>query len=121
MRKFWWLPFGLVIAACGGSGINLTYPHTKTLSVEFSNTSAAAIDMGMVGDLQTVAAGGKRTESHTRTWVAENQTETFLMQANAPGGLAAVSIQINGKESYGENLNGILVTWDGTTLRAVTR
>lgn len=121
MRKFWWLPFGLVIAACGGSGINLSFPHTKTLSVEFSNTSGAAIDMGMVGDLQSVAAGASRTESHTRTWVAENQTHTFLMNAQAPGGLASVSITISGKESYGENLNGILVTWNGTQLRAVTR
>jgi len=121
MRKFWWLPFGLVIAACGGSGINLSYPHTKTLAVEFRNTSGASIDMGMVGDLQPVAAGANRTENHTRTWVAETHTETFLMQANAPGGLAAVSIQINGRESYAENLNGILVTWDGTTLRAATR
>lgn len=97
------------------------YPNTKGLAVEFRNSGSATIEMGMVGGLQSQAPGTVRTEQATRTWATENHTETFLMQANAPGGLAAVSIQINGLESHAENLNGILVTWDGTTLRAVTR
>lgn len=111
----------LVIVACGGSGLEFVYPNTKELTIEFRNNGGAAIDMGMVGDLQSQAPGTSRTERQTRTWIAENHTETFLMQANAPGGLAAVSIQISGKESHAENLTGILVTWDGTTLRATTR
>lgn len=121
MRKFWWIPTLLVIIACGGSGVNFTYPHTKTLAIEFRNTGPNPIDLGMIGDLETMAPGAIRTESHTRTWVNETQVYSFIAHADNGVGIGTTRIDINGKDSHAENLTGILVTWDGTTIRAVTR
>lgn len=111
----------LVIVACGGSGLEFVYPNTKEVTIEFRNTSGAALNMGMVGDLQSQAAGTTRTERQTRTWLSEGHEESFFMQADAPAGVALVSIKITGKESHAQNFHGILVTWNGTQLSATTQ
>lgn len=121
MRKFIWIPVMLVVLACGGSGVNFTYPNTKTLAIEIRNDSNAPIELGMLGDRETMAAGATRTESHTRTWIGENQVHTFVAEVNNGAGIGTARIDITGKESHGQNFNGFLVTWDGTTIRMVTR
>lgn len=123
MRKFWWIPAGLVILACGGSGFNFTFPYTKTLAIEFRNTGPADLEMWGLPDAPTVvAAGASRTEQKTRTWLTETQNEQFIFHATPPGlGMATVQIELDGKEAQAQNLSGILVTWDGTEMRAVTR
>lgn len=121
MRKFWWIPTLLVIVACGGSGVNFTYPHTKTVAIEIRNDSTAPIELGMVGNRVTMVAGETRTENDTRTWLNENQVQIFIAEVNNGFGIGTARIDITGKESHGQNFNGILVTWDGTAIRAVTR
>lgn len=116
----------LVIVACGGSGLNLFFPNPRELAIEFQNNSGDELDMWLLpetpGAETRMAAGARRTVRQTRIWNREDQEELFIFQCTPPGlALATVEIKINGRESHAENLNGMLVTWDGTRLRAVTR
>ncbi|MCC7434957.1 MAG: hypothetical protein IT363_09760 [Methanoregulaceae archaeon] len=126
MRRFWWIPTMLIIVACGGSGLNLFFPNTRELAIEFQNNSPDQLDMWVLpetpGATTSLASSGRRTIRQTRIWTREDQVERFIFQCTPPGlALATVEITIDGKESHAENLHGMLVTWDGTRLRAVTR
>ena len=119
MRKLLWVPTIALIAACGGGGFgdeDFSYPNSRTMAVNFKNTTATPVKLWLEPDETepafSLAPNSARTINVSRTWDSESKTFVFTfkgLQAGFP--TTTTTLSINGRESHASNFHGFLVEW----------